>query len=351
MSSIPDILRLDRLQAFLEGFPSLQIAVLGDFALDTYWHADMTRASLSRETPLFPRPVIQESYSPGAGGNVAHNLKALGAGKVMAFTILGQDHWAAILSEEIARRGVVTTEILRAPGRRTNVYVKPILHGYNSQQEDARLDFENDSPIPVDVEDVFIKKIEQALPELQAVVLTDQFEMYGVITERVRKAVCELARDHPEKIFLVDSRRWIREYPGCYWKPNRIEAAQALGLTKPDASLTMDEMREIGKRLSERSRRPVFLTLGGDGVLVCTPDCQEGIAAARVRPPHDPVGAGDAFLSALAAALCLGASPCEAGAFASLAAAVTVEKLLQTGTASPEEILLRYHMTQKAEKL
>jgi sugar/nucleoside kinase (ribokinase family) len=63
-----------------------------------------------------------------------------------------------------------------------------------------------------------------------------------------------------------------------------------------------------------------------------------------VRPPLDIVGAGDAFLAWLAAGLSAGAAPAEAGALANLAAAVTVEKLNQTGTASPDEILARYRL-------
>ena len=53
----------------------------------------------------------------------------------------------------------------------------------------------------------------------------------------------------------------------------------------------------------------------------------------------DPVGAGDTVTSALA--LCLGARvpPAEAAEFANFAAAVTVQKLFQTGTAGGEEIL------------
>ena len=56
----------------------------------------------------------------------------------------------------------------------------------------------------------------------------------------------------------------------------------------------------------------------------------------------DTVGAGDTFISALAGTLAVGGSPWEAGVIANLAAAVTVEKLNQTGTASPDEILTKY---------
>ncbi len=50
---------------------TLRVAVLGDFCLDMYWHADMRRSVLSRETPHFPLPVVKERFSPGGAGNVA----------------------------------------------------------------------------------------------------------------------------------------------------------------------------------------------------------------------------------------------------------------------------------------
>jgi phosphoglycolate phosphatase-like HAD superfamily hydrolase len=53
----------------------------------------------------------------------------------------------------------------------------------------------------------------------------------------------------------------------------------------------------------------------------------------------DPVGAGDTVVSALALCLGAGVSAKEAGEFANFAAAVTVQKLFQTGTASGPEIL------------
>ena len=51
-----------------------RIGVIGDFCLDVYWHADMTRSELSRETPHFPLPIVQERLSPGGAGNVVANL-------------------------------------------------------------------------------------------------------------------------------------------------------------------------------------------------------------------------------------------------------------------------------------
>ncbi len=68
---------------------------------------------------------------------------------------------------------------------------------------------------------------------------------------------------------------------------------------------------------------------------------QDGLREVRgvkVEGEVDPVGAGDTFVSALTAALAAGACASDAAALANVAAAVTVAKLRQTGTAAPEEI-------------
>ena len=85
-----------RLRELLLGLSDRTIGIVGDLGLDAYWYADMTISVISRETPLFPRPVIREAYSPGAGANVAHNLSDLGVGRVVALSVLGDD-WRCLL--------------------------------------------------------------------------------------------------------------------------------------------------------------------------------------------------------------------------------------------------------------
>ena len=103
---LTEALALPRLRALLHSLPGKTIGVVGDLGLDAYWYADMTISVISRETPLFPRPVIREEYSPGAGANVAHNLADLGVGRVIAFSVLGDDWRGQILRREMATRRI-----------------------------------------------------------------------------------------------------------------------------------------------------------------------------------------------------------------------------------------------------
>jgi len=99
-----------RLEELLAALPGKRIAVIGDFCMDIYWHADMTRSQLSRETPRFPLPVVREEFSAGGASNVAWNLAELGVGTVQAITLFGDDWRGRELSRVLAERhGVVSS--------------------------------------------------------------------------------------------------------------------------------------------------------------------------------------------------------------------------------------------------
>lgn len=341
-----DALSEDRLRAILGRCADLSLGVIGDLALDAYWYADMTRAQLSRETPHFPRPVVREQFSAGAGANVANNLAALGVGTVRVFSVLGDDWRGSILSGVLASAGIDTAQLIVAQQRSTSAYIKPIVMGFDSQQEDARLDFENDVPLAPDLENALIDILQRALPHLDGLLIADQLVVNGIVTTRVRQALNDLAVQYAGTPFVVDSRERIGLFRSMVLKPNKMEALHAVAPQRDPQSVQRDDLIRAGDTLRAQSGHPTFITLGEEGVLVCAEGAHRFMPAAPVRPPLDLVGAGDAFIAALAAALAVGATPWEAGTLATLVAAVVVEKLDQTGTASPDEIFARYNLAR-----
>ncbi len=321
------------------------MGVIGDLALDGYWTADMTRSFLSRETPRFPRPVVAERYAPGAGGNVAQNLSALGIRQVTVFSVLGDDWRGRILQQEMAARGITVDRLVISCDRSTSTYIKPILTGYESEQEDSRLDFENAQPLAADLEDALIASVTDTIADLDALLVADQLEINGVVTDRVREALIDLAVEHPDTVFVADSRSRVGRFRHMVVKPNWAEASAAVLAGRSVQSANRDDQDAVVKvahALAEQTGRAVCITLSARGAMVWGDGTMARIPAAPVTPPLDPVGAGDTFGAALATALACGATPQEAAAFANLAAAVIVEKLGQTGTATPEEILARH---------
>jgi len=331
----------DRLESLLAALPSKRVAIIGDLCIDVYWHADMTRSQISRETPLFPRPVVQESFSGGAAANVAWNLRELGVGTVLPITIFGDDWRGRELSRVLERLGVDLRHVVTALERVTPAFAKPILHGFHSEQEDARLDFENATPAPPELEDRVLANLAECLPDLDALLVANQINN-SLISPRVREAIQRMAAEHPHTVIIADSRTVIGEFAGMILKPNEIEAARVFHPDIAPAAITDEVIADCGRRLAERAGKPVFLTVGERGVFIFEGDRCDHVPGIPVEPPIDFVGAGDTFIAALGAALASGASNLEAAELACLAAAVTIKKLGITGAASPQEVIAKF---------
>ena len=337
-----------RLIEILDAIHGLKVGVIGDFTLDAYWYADMTRARLSRETPLFPRPVVRETYSPGGAANVAWNLASLGPARADAFTLLGADWRGQVLSETLERVGVSLDQALTLPNLLTPLYGKVRLENGSLSQEDARLDFVNSAALPDSAELEMLNRVAQAAPGLDVLIVADYQEgSGGLLTPRLRAALSDLALRSPRLTWVADSREHIDCFAGMVLKPNEVEAARLL--PSGDAARSGESaLRSVGLDLHSQAGKPVFLTRGERGCLLFEGGVLTLLPAVQVPPPVDTVGAGDTFVACLAACLGAGAAPWEAGLTATLAAAVTVRILRMTGTASPQTILDQYDEVVKA---
>jgi len=338
MNQVPSRARLEKL---LDACRSLKIAVLGDFALDAYWYIDMSKAQLSREAPLYNRPVVKESYSLGGSANVAWNLADLGIEDVRAFSVLGNDWRAALLRDLLQKAGIQSGGCISSSQWSTVLFAKVFLTTTGLQQEDSRIDFINKDPLDPGLESALLKNLEACLPELDALVVSD-YQATSVISAGMLETLNALANRFPNILFVVDSRERIDQYQGMVLKPNLLEAIHAAKIpTDPDHASDAD-LIQAGEYLQAKANKPVFITLGARGCLVIDAGSAGHLPAPAIPPPVDTVGAGDTFLAALAASLAAGASNTEAASIACLASAVTIRKLNVTGTATPTEILALY---------
>jgi bifunctional ADP-heptose synthase (sugar kinase/adenylyltransferase) len=202
-----------------------------------------------------------------------------------------------------------------------------------------RLDIKNRTPLPAEVEDEIIHRLRQIVPRVHGVIVGDQTRERncGVITDRVRQEIARLARAYPATLFAADSRERIGLFSDVIIKPNAREATRAL-CPERESALDRAGAEACGAKLYQRNGKPVFLTLGGEGILVFHTDGPTHIPACPVRGPIDIVGAGDATMSGIAAALCSGATLPEAALVGNLAASVTLRQIGTTGIASRAQI-------------
>jgi phosphoglycolate phosphatase-like HAD superfamily hydrolase len=217
----------------------------------------------------------------------------------------------------------------------TLAYCKP----YQGEEEEPRIDMGNFNRFPEAAAGLLLGNLERALPQLDVVVVNEQVRA-GIHTPFLQERLRALMGRHPEAVFIFDGRHLPNGYPGAWLKVNAVEAAGLCGVRKePGEAVSRQDVEQAAQELFRQRGRPVLVTRGERGCLLCDEDGVRSVPGLQVLGPVDPVGAGDSLLSGLAAATAAGASPFEAAEIGNAAARVTVTKLRQTGTASPMEIL------------
>jgi rfaE bifunctional protein kinase chain/domain len=342
-----------RLDELLDRFPYLHVLVVGDFFLDKYLIIDRQFSEVSLETGLEAYQVVDIRHSPGAAGTVTSNLRALGV-KVTALGVIGDDGQGYELRRGLTERGVDVEPLIQRADRFTPTYTKPMVREKDGREHEIqRLDIKNRSPMPAEVEDLVIGQLRALVPRVDGVILADQVPEanYGVITDRVRAEIGELALCHPEVVFAADSRVRIGLFQHIIVKPNAREATLAVRPdwagevnNEPDLELA----RESGAELFRRNRKPVFLTVGAQGILLFTEAGCEHIPAVPVSGGIDIVGAGDSVMAGIVSALGSGAEPGEAALLGNLVASITIQQIGTTGTATPAQVREQFRQAKLA---
>lgn len=314
----------------LEEFPKLSALVVGDICLDRWCEYDPAAADPSRETGIPRIGVVRTEVTPGAGGTVANNLAALGAGRVAVLGAIGNDGFGHELRQALAARGIESDLLVKAVELQTFTYTK-LLNSTTGVEDQPRIDFINTKPLDEDIERQVLDRLDAHAGDFDVVLIADQAEtgQGGVMTPAARQLLAALADKHRDNVFWVDSRMRPELFRNVIVKPNREEAAAAC--QRALGRLDYQQLRRlIGGKL-------LLVTHGAEGVLVVEEGGETWVKTRGVAKPVDICGAGDSFSAGAAMALAAGASAVEAARIGNLAASVTIMKK-GTGTASPEEV-------------
>jgi rfaE bifunctional protein kinase chain/domain len=336
-----------RLVHLLSRFSDVKLIVLGDYFLDSYLVLDRSLSEISVETGLEAYQVASTRKSPGAAGTVVSNLRALGV-NVFALGLYGDDGNGYDLHKRLVENHVDISGLIQVPGYATPTYIKPMMREADGcEHELNRMDIKQRSPLSASLENKVIDRMRSLLPNADGMLVVDQVQERncGVITTRVREELQQLALSDPNKVIVADSRQFLSEFKSILLKVNIEEAALAAG-HKMHLKETFHSFAErCGRELIAQSGKPVIITLGSEGIfLLESPDAKGVLIPARkVTGPIDIVGAGDSVNAAFGAALCSGASLVEAGYLATLVAAIVVQQIGVTGTASPQQIIDLLH--------
>ncbi|HEV3261638.1 MAG TPA: PfkB family carbohydrate kinase [Gemmataceae bacterium] len=330
----------------LERLPGLTLGVIGDVFLDRYLDIDAALTEPSLETGLDAYQVFRVRSSPGAAGTVINNLVALGVKRVCAVSVIGDDGEGYELRQALGHLRIVEdTWVCSCGGRRTPTYTKPLLHRVGeSPRELNRLDIKNRTRLPAAAEDGVLRALAEVWPRIDALLVLDQVSEpdCGVVTARVRERLAGLGDADPTKVILADSRERIGLFRSVWLKPNESECRRATRDMVGAPESARFAVEACVEELARQAGRPVFCTLGGQGILVVdarlAPPRAVTIPAYPVDRPIDSVGAGDSTSAGIACALAAGARLEDAAAFGNLVAAVTIQQIGTTGTATPEQL-------------
>ncbi len=326
----------ESLKEVLEKIQTTKIGVVGDFCLDAYWFIDESKTEISIETGKPTTPVRRQKYSLGGAGNVASNLTALGVRDVRAFGVIGNDPFGTEMIALLNSNGIDSRNVLTQENDwSTHVYIKPHI----GDEEQSRIDFGNFNILSDETAERLIANLRVELHEVDLVIINQQVAS-GIHTPWFRQKLKEVIRQFSEKIFITDSREFTDEYGGAYRKMNDREAARLCSLHLASGeSLSYTELINAAERLYDRYMKPLFITRGDRGSIVTDDKGILEIESMMITGRTDTVGAGDSYLAGVASALAAGFNPGTAGRLGNFAAGVTVQKLFQTGTASPEEVI------------
>ncbi len=319
------------IQEILQGITKLRALVVGDICLDRWCTYDPAAAEPSAETGIPRVGIVASEVTPGGGGTVANNLASLRPAKVAVIGVRGDDGFGYELEGALSERSIDASLMARVPGWQTFTYTK-FLNKNNGEEDIARADFINTRPLPAEAEQKVIANLNSAIASFDAVLVADQAETSagGVVTTAVREALIALAARHPEKIFLVDSRKRVHLFRNMMIKPNHSEGAAAC-----QQLFGKEDFKKLREVLGAKA---LFLTQGPKGALVYEEGKETWSKPRPVEKPVDICGAGDSFAAGTALTMAVTRDPVESASFGNIVASITVMKK-GTGTASPEEIL------------
>jgi rfaE bifunctional protein kinase chain/domain len=321
----------------IDKFSTSRVLVVGDICLDRWCRYDPAEADISRETGIARVGVVGTEVTPGAGGTVANNVAALGAGQVSVMGAIGQDGFAFELERALADRNIDYHLLVASQRIQTFTYTK-LINDATGAEDKPRVDYINTRALPDEVEDQLIANFHAAYKDFDVILVADQAETDhgGVVSPALREMICDVAERNPEKIVIVDSRNRIEQFRNVIAKPNQQEADRACR-----KSIGVIDYMRLRKAIGSK---PLVITQGAAGATLVTENGEKQIPAPPVENPIDICGAGDSFAAGLSLALHATGDVETAVRLGLLVSGITIMKK-GTGTASPAEVL------EKAESL
>lgn len=272
-----------------EQFKKIKVAVVGDIMLDTYWWGHTDR--ISPEAPVPVVTVKGKEYRIGGAGNVALNLRSLGA-RVAIHAVSGADEDGLLLEILMKEKGIDTEGIWKSDDRITTNKIRIV----SKSQHLLRLDNEQTHDLPLDKASRFVEKT-LALFEANPpdIVIFEDYNK-GLLTAEVIAALIQYCQSKNILTAVDPKRHNFFAYRGAdIFKPNLKEAREALNLL--DEKVSLSALQQMHQLLESKLHHHISLvTLSEKGMFFQTGNDAQLISA-HVRNIADVSGAGDTVIA------------------------------------------------------
>ena len=271
-----------------------------------------------------PRHPCRWSKSAGAalcrGGRPTRpSTSPAWAGAFLLAGVVGEDAYARTLSQLLVGHGVPTDGLVADPGRSTTTKSRVIAHS----QQVVRVDCENRHHLPGSVEDRLLSWIDDQVPRVDAVVLSDYAK--GVASPRFTQALIRVSRAANRPVMIDPKGLDVAKYSGASLiKPNLREAEL---LSQREIQGEVELLDAAGRILRHLDGGAVLITRGSAGMSLFRRQSAPFHVPALTREVFDVTGAGDTVTATSAMALAAGATFEQATRLANIAAGIAVGKI------------------------
>jgi rfaE bifunctional protein kinase chain/domain len=277
------------------GFEKLKVAIIGDVMLDAY-----TIGKVNRISPEAPVPVVfleKEEQRIGGAGNVALNLRALGA-ETFLCSVIGVDKAANTLLGLLEESSINQEAMIQLDSRKTTIKTRVIAN----HQHLLRIDQEDTHSIDETTETLLIEAAKKIIDKgIDALIFEDYNK--GVLTPKVIQELTTYANGKGVFITVDPKKDNFLSYKNVsLFKPNLKELKEGLNL-EIDLNKDSNALSQASAMLQkELNNALTFITLSERGVYITDGETPHHIEA-HVRDIADVSGAGDTVIAV--ATLCL----------------------------------------------
>jgi len=328
-----------RVEKILTEANGKSIAIIGDICLDLYYFQKQGFEEISVETQLKSNSVCRVKHELGGAGNVAVNCKSLGISNIDLYGIIGDDPHGETMISMLRKAGISINGVLKQPKNwLTHVYHKVYDDDYREQ---PRLDIGNFNIPDSAVQSKLLSMLEEKISSYQVVIINEQVQN-GMHDSFFQDSLNNLIEKHSDTLWISDCRKLNHIYKKTIHKLNNHEGLALLNSVEEGNGKNRSEYNaptEIASLLYQYWKKPVFLTCGKNGVVMADQHGTESIPGIHLIQTIDTVGAGDAFLSGLAAGFVAGANHKESAELGNFAATISVQKLYETGHPDKDEVI------------